>query len=614
MKRLLGTFLAAVLLCGATLPLFARQAVTPAVISGAADTETETGAAKEPPVTPLSEVLRSWFYSTDFYQDKQKYIERIALDVRPIVETVADGRIPTEDEIDEHLTNDTLHNFFELFRSTDTAVRPVFVGQEETLRAPSLPVPENGRAEYRWYTSLSPLSDYTQIEGADEETYRTPPLTEVGTRYYYAVTEIFDGNGASADFRTSDIYTVACTGLPVIRIETPEGQPIDSRDEWITSASIGIDAEGKNALAPTAVRIKGRGNGTWASSTKNSYTFKFDKKQDLFGFGKNKTWVLLGGIQDQSLLRNWLGFSLDKAVYDDGTEWNVCSQAVDLVINGDYRGTYLLATPIRLGSDRVDVPDISDPVTEDVNKDGVIDLFDAGWIVEVNDALDEAHNFVTAHKLPVSLKDPDLDDDPTDKDGIFAHVQAVIQKAEDALYGENFADPENGYAKYIDVDSFIDYYLLKELSKDPDGNCKRSLYFYYDPTDGKLHVASSWDFDLAFGGSSLADADDPRGLRCRAKWFARLFEDPAFAARAAERWAQTRPALLSFLAEELPAEAERITPAAALNFTRWKTLGSFVANPPAGFLRRTTYASQLDYLYDWLDRRIAYMDLVFPAG
>jgi hypothetical protein len=115
------------------------------------------------------------------------------------------------------------------------------------------------------------------------------------------------------------------------------------------------------------------------------------------------------------------------------------------------------------------------------------------------------------------------------------YIEQYIADTETALFGEDFADPETGYAAYLDVDSTIDYYLINELFKNVDG-ASASVYLY-KKRNGKLFFGPIWDFDLALGNAGYSDVDKTYGWHIRkASWFSRLFEDPAFDAKVKARW------------------------------------------------------------------------------
>lgn len=473
------------------------------------------------------------------------------------------------------------------------------------------------QTNYQWYSCTGTLyQNAKKIDGANEKTFNTNEFNEPGSYRFFCKKSICNklfGKDIPFLVTLSPVFEVEYTGLPTVYVNTPDGKLVNSNTEWTQDASIqifgGLDEQFN--LDTTTIRIKGRGSSSWNESSKNGYTFKFDKKQNLFGLGKDKTWALIGNFADKTLLRNWLAAELDENVYDDGSEWNVQHISVDLVMNGEYRGNYTLATTVRLGDNRVDVPDISDTIKKDANGDGEINFYDAGFMVEVNTRQDETYNFITTQGNTFSLSDPDLDEPADSNEAIYQHIVNVVQTAEDALYSENFTDAESGYAKYIDVDSFVDYYLLKELAKDVDGNFRLSTYIYYQPKDGKLHMASCWDFDISFGNVNYRDCDKYTGLYCRDGWYARLFEDPAFAAKVAEKWNASKPELLNILNNELPAQADKISVSATANFERWPILGVYTWPAPAGYLGRQTYNSELNYLMNWTNNRITYLDSVF---
>jgi hypothetical protein len=107
------------------------------------------------------------------------------------------------------------------------------------------------------------------------------------------------------------------------------------------------------------------------------------------------------------------------------------------------------------------------------------------------------------------------------------------------LFGDDFTDPEKGYAAYLDVDSVINYYLINELFKNPDGAA--TSFYLYKKRNGKLFFGPVWDFDLAMGNVGYDDVDKIHGWHIRkASWFDRLFQDPAFETKVAERWNQLK--------------------------------------------------------------------------
>ena len=136
------------------------------------------------------------------------------------------------------------------------------------------------------------------------------------------------------------------------------------------------------------------------------------------------------------------------------------------------------------------------------------------------------------------------------------YISDYVKTTEKVIQRDYFADPEKGYAKYIDVESFVDYFIHTELSLNADG-LKRSSYFYKekqnaDGTGGKLHAGTVWDYNLAYGNCNFANANNIEAWVYEgsetnptpAMW-KRLTEDPAFMAKVKARWKELRKGYLS---------------------------------------------------------------------
>jgi hypothetical protein len=404
------------------------------------------------------------------------------------------------------------------------------------------------------------------------------------------------------------VWAVGYTGLPALYIDTDGGAEIVSKEEYLDAALRLVPGAEAGEPLESAITIKGRGNSTWVLP-KKGYNFKFDKKTDLFSLGKDKKWSLIANYADKTLLRNWFSSYLTEAVWQSG-RWEPTYIPVDLILNGEYLGSYVLANSIKIGDSRVDVPDIGEVYDEHLAAGHTPDLRLGGFVLEIDARQDASHFFTTEKNVVFTMKDPDLDDaDEAKAAAICGFIQNYIQKVENVLYSDGFADPETGYAKYLDVDSFVDWYLVNELTKNTDARFNSSVYMYYDPADGLLHMGPNWDFDLSCGNIRNPFNARPEDFWVRdAGWIGRLFEDPAFAERAAARWNSGRDALTAAADDGLRAKAEAIAASAELNFARWQILGENVWPNPPGAEERTSYRAELEFLIDWLDKRSAWLD------
>ena len=181
---------------------------------------------------------------------------------------------------------------------------------------------------------------------------------------------------------------------------------------------------------------------------------------------------------------------------------------------------------------------------------------------------------------------------------------------ETALVGKDFKDPEHGYAKYIDILAFIDYFIINELFRNIDG-FRYSTYMYKE-RGGPLHMGPVWDFNLSMGNSSFYQGWETRGWLIDTTpvpfWWDRLLTDRNFTHKLVKRWKALRKDGLatSKLLKEIDRTAEYLSEAQKRNFQRWPVLGSkLFGNPNRGY---ATYQQEVQQLKRWLLARLKWMD------
>lgn len=388
------------------------------------------------------------------------------------------------------------------------------------------------------------------------------------------------------------------TGLPVLYLELDRAIGDIDRGNYVQGTMRLVYADGTETFEykfnNSKEGIKGRGNSSW-NQPKKSYSIKFEKKQEFFGLPKAKKWCLIANYSDKTLLRNKFASVLGNDVLGkSGGEWNPHFEPVDVVVNGEYRGNYLLGERITLTDGRVEVEDISKAAN----------LADGGFVLEVDFRHDAEFWFDSNEGVPFTLKDPD---DVSDE--IKNIIKNIVNTAEAALYGEKFTDEMEGYAKYLDVDSFIDWYIVNEYAKNRDAIFYTSVYMYYNPTDRKLHMGPNWDFDIGFGNDGETDCGNADGWYIRnAKWISRLFQDPAFVAKVKARWYAVRENIYYATNTTFLSLADKNKASAELNFKCWQILGIYIWPNSVGYATRTTYQSEVDWMIDWLNKRYAWID------
>ena len=233
------------------------------------------------------------------------------------------------------------------------------------------------------------------------------------------------------------------------------------------------------------------------------------------GMPAHSDWVLLAPYNDVSAVRDPLAFQL----WRDMGHWGPRTRMVELTLNGEYRGIYILSEAIKRGTDRVNIAKLKKSDTEGRDLTG-------GYLLRIDTFNEDDATFTS--KVPgigdgimtsqitwscIYPKKKNLQPEQ------MAYIQSFVDTVEQVIQSDYFADPKTGYARYIDVPSFVDYFIHTELSLNADGY-KRSAYFYKekqhaDGTGGKLVAGPVWDYNLAYGNCELLQRQQHRGLVLR---------------------------------------------------------------------------------------------------
>ncbi len=268
--------------------------------------------------------------------------------------------------------------------------------------------------------------------------------------------------------------------------------------------------------------IKGRGNSTWKME-KKPYNLKLDKKADLFGMGKSKKWSLIANHSDTSLMRNSIIYSVAGQVLDYTPKYT----PVDVYINNEYMGSYILTTRVEVDDNRVEIEDL-DGANENANPDLDFDDLDRGgvygtysgllqgtqkWVaipenpenitggylmeMEIADRYpDEISGFVTDNGQPMIFKNPEYATEAEIK-----YISSFYQKFEDAVMSaDGYNDDGVYYTDLCDVETFQLFYAINEWASNMDCGLT-STYLYKPENDDKLYAGPVWDFDIAFGNN-----------------------------------------------------------------------------------------------------------------
>ena len=368
-----------------------------------------------------------------------------------------------------------------------------------------------------------------------------------------------------------------------------------------SECTVQIDASMTDEFAgtkPLAAEVRGRGHSTW-EWPKKPYKIKLSDKESLLGMTASKEWVLISNYADESLLRNITAFAMAEAM--GSFEFTPRAVPVNLYLNGVYQGVYTLGEQIEAKSSRM-VLDYRE------------DTPNTGYLLEIGGAEPEVDlKGTNCFDLPSGCAQDILIKAPKDEkltQENYEYIYKYICAADKAV------TTLDGYETYIDVNSFIDWFLLHELTYNLDSCFHRSCFMYKD-RGSKLKMGPVWDFDLAFGNMYL---DDPEyddwatagnsnsnsyiGLT----WFNYLLTDESFRAKARARWDEIKDTVLEAANTAIDSTQEKIAPSAEMNFRVWDTLKVANGYQPQRMESISTYNEQVQYVRRFLRTRAEWLD------
>lgn len=369
--------------------------------------------------------------------------------------------------------------------------------------------------------------------------------------------------------------------LPVLRIDTQGAAPILDKENYVP-ATMTLDPNGSAFEAYSGtLGIRGRGNSTWLEP-KKPYRLRLDTKSPLMGIAADRNWVLLANSIDHSQLRTYAASQLAHAT---DLDWTPTYRHVEVVLNGQYDGVYQLSEHIRPSEDRVDIDELEP-------EDNSGEALTGGYLMEVDQRLEENDEpgFRTAvADYPIVVKEPD----PMTPEQR-AYIQQHVQTFEDRLLGPNSTDPVEGYRPYLDVDAFIDHYLVQEVTNNLDG-FNYSTFFSKSRGDDRLRFGPIWDFDQSMGSARSWRPLNPTGWAHRnsSLWTQQLMADPWFRAELDARWDELQPTFAQ-LPAQLDALGEELAPAIANDAHRWNY--------------NVVAADRSSFVSNWLTTRLNWID------
>ena len=337
--------------------------------------------------------------------------------------------------------------------------------------------------------------------------------------------------------------------------------------------------DGDDVLTGT-VELKGRGNSTWREYAKKPYQIKFSKKTSVLGMPAAKKWILLANASDDSMIRTRLVYD---AAEQMGFPYVTEYKYVDLWVDGEYLGVYLIGEKAEIGKNRLNLQDPAGAMFE----------LDNGF------ATDEDHYFFEGRLNSYFALKEIVEEDDAHIAQAMSNFQTAMTRFTTALTSEGWENLSLAQLnRMIDVDSLARYYLMNEYVLNGEGFFT-SFFWYQDGASDVLHVGPLWDFDTCMGNKQEKVTDynacDTSVL------MKKMLNIPAFYQRVQELYARYEP-VLTGMAGQIDGRKAEIGVSADLNYLRWNTLGT--ANPkPGGMPFAPTYDEALDRVRTWLNGR-----------
>ncbi len=435
-------------------------------------------------------------------------------------------------------------------------------------------------------------------------------------------------------FSVEDMLPLTSSDIPLVVISTEGGVSIV--DEPKVTAHLKIIDNGNNSLNHFAdtgnvydgkIGIEIRGA---YSATLPQKPYLFETRTDsgtnnnvpLLGMPEENDWILLANYNDKSFVRNSLAFELFRKMGLYAPRSRYC----EVFINEEYQGIYLLTEKIKRDKNRVDIAKLNETDNEG-------DQLTGGYIIKTdyynNDNSWESkyppfdnptkkvhfvYYYPKADRITQQQKD---------------YIHYFIDTFEGVMHSETFNDPETGYTAYIYRQSFVDYFLISELSRNVDAY-KKSRYFYKDKDSngGKLISGPAWDFDWAwkniydcpvFSRTDGSGWSYEAGATCNLDvtppmYMVRLLEDKDFKEILANRYVSFRKTFMSkdSIFHFIDSVASYLSKAQKKHYDYWETLGKKVGAPEVEPAAKT-YEEEVQRLKDWISLRLAWLDENMPG-
>jgi len=419
------------------------------------------------------------------------------------------------------------------------------------------------------------------------------------------------------------------SNLPIIVITTQGGSTIPDGPKITADMKIihkgngqvnSVNDPGNIYSGKVGIEIRGRYS---ASLPQKPYGFETrdnagnNLNVPILGMPEENDWVLTANYNDKTFLRNFLAFEIFRKMGYYAPRTVYC----EVIVNGEYLGIYLLGEKIKQDKNRVNIAKLK---PEDNTGDGL-----TGGYIFTNDYYDETNSWLSKYR-PLNRPDGNVhfvyyDPEPDELTSIQkSYLKNYVDSFEEVLYSPDFKDYSKGYRAYLDVNSFVDYFILGELSRNVDAYKKSRFYSKDKDSNGRLiHSGPPWDYDWAWkditencihfnqtDGSGWAyRVNDCNNWPTPPSWEVRLMQDDVFANKIYKRYFSLRQTILGeeYLHHVIDSVAALLDEAQVRHYQKWPILGINVGTGEYGE-QPDTYSGEIVKFKSWINRRLTWLD------
>ena len=374
------------------------------------------------------------------------------------------------------------------------------------------------------------------------------------------------------DFLPLDDSEYPYADLPRVVIETENFAQIRDKETEIPAK---MQIWGKNAPESDVMNltVRGRGNSSF-NMPKFGFKLELEKKAAILGMPKDKDWILVANFRDKTQIKNTISFLLAKKL---GAKHSIRSQYVEVFLNREYMGLFLITESIKVDKNRIKIPDND-------------------FLIEKTTTTSDHPYFISEKNNLFEIRYPSPQNITSAKIG---SLKEKINAFEKKLYSNQFNG--NYLDSILDVNSFIIYYWVQEFSRNLDGKFQRSV-FIECTHNGFMRMGPVWDFDLSYGIGMVGVTTKPSGWEIKKSgWFKYLWQNEIFSKKAVDFWEENKGVFA-----KMPEYADSISlfiQKAVLNDNkRWPVLQT--DDNLYHEVKFEDYTEAIDSLKEWMNQRL----------